>query len=237
MSEPMLWIGGWASNLACWRRSIEARYPGRRHRFLDAHAVLADEGVLQSAAAGMPPGGIILAWSLGSLLLHRALASGTFPEVRTVSLSPIFDFCGEGSPWPPTVLAHMLRRLARSKEEVLGEFLTRIRGRSALTPEEEAAWRSQAREYTFDSLAAGLEALGSIKVEPASILRRDGDSVRRLFLASDADPLAPAAVQLAGLPEDLQRGLTGYPEGHLPFLDHPDILLASLGGTDRPPAS
>ena len=36
MAEAMLWIGGWASNLACWRGALEARYPGRRHRFLDA---------------------------------------------------------------------------------------------------------------------------------------------------------------------------------------------------------
>lgn len=233
MAEPMLWIGGWASNLACWRHAIEARFPGRRHRFLDAHAVLADSAALESAAAGMPPGGIILAWSLGSLLLHRALAAGPFPDVRTVSLSPIFDFCGEGSPWTPAVLARMLRKLARSREEVLSEFWVQIKGNSPVTPGEEEAWRKQAREYTFDSLAAGLEALGSLKADPAEI--RPGKPGRHILVASDADPLAPAAVQLAGLPPELQRELAGYPGGHLPFLDHPDIILSALA--DRAPAA
>lgn len=242
MAEPMLWIGGWASNLACWRRSIEARFPGRRHRFLDAHSALADEGVLPSAAAGMPPGGIILAWSLGSLLLHRALATGTFPRVRTVSLSPIFDFCGEGSPWPPAVLARMLRKLARSREEVLSEFWTMIKGNSPVTHEEEEAWRAQSREYSFDSLAAGLEALGSIRIDPASLPRRSDAAGRHILLASDADPLAPAAVQLAGLPGEMQAGLAGYPGGHLPFLDYPEAVLSALAGNrdaegERGPAS
>lgn len=228
MAEPMLWIGGWASNLACWRKTIEARFPGRKHRFIDAHAALADGSALESAAAGMPPGGVILAWSLGSLLLHRALAAGPFPDVRMVSVCPILDFCGEGSPWPPGVLARMLRKLARSREEVLEEFWRLAKGTSPVTPEDEAAWRRQAAEYTFDSLAAGLEALGSLKVEPSALPRRPG---RHVLVASAADPVAPAAVQLAGL-EDLPA--FAYPGGHLPFLDHPEAVLSALGGI--PPA-
>lgn len=228
MPEPMLWIGGWASNLACWRKTIEARFPGRKHRYLDAHALLADDTALESAAAGMPPGGVILAWSLGSLLLHRALSSGPFPDVRMISLCPILDFCGEGSPWPPAVLARMLRKLARSREEVLEEFWKLAKGDSAVDPEAEDAWKRQAAGYTLDSLAAGLEALGSLKVEPAALPRRPG---RHALVASPRDPVAPAAAQLAGL-EDIP--VFAYPGGHLPFLDHPEAVLAALGGI--PPA-
>lgn len=223
MLEPMLWIGGWASNLACWRGAIEERYPGRRHRFLDAHAILADAGVLESAAAGMPKNGVILAWSLGSLLLHRALAEGPFPDVRTVSISPVFDFCGEGSPWPPTVLAHMLRKLARSREEVLADFWTLIRGDSRVSKEAEESWKRQASGYGLDALSAGLDALGSVIVRPAALPVRPG---RHAFVASPADPLAPAAPGMEEAP-----GWTRYPHGHLPFLDYPDLVLAAMGGT------
>lgn len=223
MLEPMLWIGGWASNLTCWRAAIEERYPGRRHRFLDAHAILADGGVLESAAAGMPKNGVILAWSLGSLLLHRALAEGPFPDVRTVSLSPVFDFCGEGSPWPPTVLARMLRKLARSREEVLADFWTHIKGDSQVSPEAEEAWKRQASGYGLDALSAGLDALGSVLVDPAALPARPG---RHAFVASRSDPLAPAAAGLEEAP-----GWTLYPRGHLPFLDYPEMVLAALGGT------
>lgn len=225
MSEPMLWIGGWASNLACWRKSIEARFPGRRHRFLDAHAVLDDASVLESAAAGMPPGGIILAWSLGSLLLHRALSTGTFPAVRTVSLSPIFDFCGAGSPWPPSVLARMLRKLARSREEVLSEFWSMIKGNSPVTPEEEAAWKAQSAGYGFDTLAAGLETLGSLRADPSYLPIRPG---MHLFLSSEGDPLTPSAIQMSGLPASLTPDSHAYAGGHLPFLDHPGTVLSTL---------
>lgn len=228
MAEPMLWIGGWASDLACWRKSIEIRFPGRKHRYLDAHAVLADASVLESAAAGMPPGGVILAWSLGSLLLHRALSSGPFPDVRMVSLCPVLDFCGEGSPWPPAVLARMLRNLARSREEVLGEFWKRVKGNSPIAPEDEAAWKRQAAGYSFDSLAAGLELLASLRVDPSTLPRRPG---RHALVASARDPVAPAGAQLAGL-EDLP--VFAYPEGHLPFLDHPESVQAALGAV--PPA-
>lgn len=231
MAEAMLWIGGWASDLACWRGALEARFPGRKHRFLDAHAVLADKAVLESAAAGMPKGGVIVAWSLGSLLLHQALADGPFPEVRTLSVSPIFDFCAPGSPWPPAVLARMLRKLARSKEEVLGDFLRLMKGASELPAEAEAAWRKAALAHSFDTLAAGLEALGSLRVDAAAIPDRPGT---HRFLASDADPVAPALHQLAGLPEGRAADRFAYPSGHLPFLDHPDALLAALAAPGAP---
>lgn len=231
MAEAMLWIGGWASNLACWRGALEARYPGRRHRFLDAHAVLEDEGALRSAAAGMPKGGVIMAWSLGSLLLHKALAAGSFPEVRSVSLSPIFEFCGEDSPWTATVLARMLRKLARGREEVLAEFWAQIKGTSSVTPEAEEAWRKQAEGYSFDSLAAGLEALGSLRVDPASLPARPPPLAPHRFVASPKDPLAPMPAA-AGGPDWFI-----YPQGHLPFLDYPETVLQALAGAAPDPAA
>lgn len=221
---PLLWIGGWASGLACWRAELEARYPGREHRFLDAHAALSDPDTLAGAAAALPEEGVILAWSLGSLLLHRALASGSppLPDRRAVSLCPVFDFCAPGSPWPPAVLGRMLRRLSGSRDEVLSGFWTLVRGSSPVSAEAETAWRRQAEAYPLEALASGLEALGRLKADPDAPAIRTG---RLALVASAGDPLAPAGAAASG---QGRRGWTAYPAGHLPFLDYPEIVRPLL---------
>jgi hypothetical protein len=222
MADPIVWLGGWASNLACWRGDLEALFPGREHTFLDSHAVLSEPGLLPLAAATLPAGGTLIAWSLGSLLLHRALAAGDLrPACRLISACPIFDFCREGGPWPLAALSRMARRLPKSREAVLDGFWTQVKGNSPVTLAQSEVWMAQSRTYPLDSLLEGLDALGSIRVAREHLPAHP----RHSFLASARDPLAPPARDAFPGP-----GWTGYPQGHLPFLEFPDALRALLGG-------
>jgi hypothetical protein len=220
MGDPVLWLGGWASGLACWRRDLEALYPRREHAFLDAHAVIEEPALLSLAASGLAGRGTLVAWSLGSLLLHRALADGSFAaECRLVSVSPIFEFCREGGPWPKAAVMRMARRLPREREAVLAEFWDLAKGNTAVTPEQETAWLGQAGGYELPALLGGLEALAESKVDRAALPPRPFHA----FLASPQDPLAPT-------PRGIFPGKDwiAYPGGHLPFLEHPALLAPLL---------
>jgi hypothetical protein len=219
MAEPVLWIGGWASGLACWKGDLEARYPGREHRFVDAHALLDGSADLRAEAERLPAGGILAAWSLGSLLVHRALAEGWRPPCRILSLCPIFDFCRPDGPWPGAAVLRMIRRLPRERDKVLGEFRAAAWGNSPVTQAQAEAWTAQAATYGDGTLAKGLDALAGTHLSPAEIPFPEGF----VSLASAADPLSPAPAALAGDPR-----FRGYPKGHLPFLDHPDAVAAIL---------
>jgi hypothetical protein len=218
-----LWIGGWASDLSAWSEAIAARYPDRGHRFLDAHALIDGQADLRAEAARLGPDDGLAAWSLGSLLLHRELAQGWRPACATLSLCPIFDFCREGGPWPRSVVLRMARRLGRERQSVLEEFRAAAWGRSHVASGLSEAWTCRAAAYPADSLARGLAVLAETQVDPAA-----AGLEACLFLASEADPLAPVP---SGLEGDLR--LRTYPAGHLPFLDYPETvgpLLRAGGG-------
>ncbi len=216
MVEPVLWLGGWASGLECWRSELEQLYPHREHRFLDAHRVLAQPELLPAEAARLPAGGCLAAWSLGSLLLHRALADGLHPACRLLSISPVFSFCRTGGPWPRSAVRRMARRIAGERETVLAEFLTLVLGNLDATHKSRGdAWTMQAAAYSEDSLEKGLEHLAAETVDPMEL----PDNARHVFLASPLDPLAPAwQTELAG------KRRVAYPHGHVPFLDYPETV-------------
>lgn len=223
MAGSILWLGGWASGLACWRADLERLYPGRKHAFLDAHDLLEEPELLASSASALPDGSVLAAWSLGSLLLHKALAEGAFaPACRLVSISPIFDFCAEGGPWPRTAVLRMARRLARERDAVLAEFWNLVKGDSGVSPAQEEAWQGQAERYSPASLARGLELLAGASVSMTSG-NRTGFATGHLFLASPQDPLAPPTG--ASFPSG---DWVAYPRGHLPFLDYPELLSTLL---------
>jgi hypothetical protein len=220
MGDPVLWLGGWASGLACWRPALETLYPRREHTFLDSHAVLEEPELLGLAVSSLPPNGTLAAWSMGSLILHQALARGTLdPRCRILSVSPIFDFCREGGPWPKAALIRMARRLPREREAVLAEFWNLSKGNTPVTPALEAAWLAQSRSYSLAALLQGLEFLGGTAVDRDTV----PGNPRHLFLASPQDPLAPT-------PRGVFPGREwiGYPRGHMPFLDHPELLAPLL---------
>ena len=231
----IVWLGGWASDLACWRGALESLYPGRTHRFLDAHAVLDGAADLRGEAGRLPPEGCLAAWSLGSLLVHRELAAGWSPACRMLSLSPIFDFCRPDGPWPRAAVTRMIRRLPRERGKVLEEFRAAAWGNSRITPGMAAAWEERVRAYADGSLARGLEALAGISLDRGRVPA----SPARIFLASPEDPLAPAPSDTAWAADaytdpytdayaDAGRAWRLYPRGHLPFLDFPDLVAPLL---------
>ncbi|MDQ3002863.1 MAG: hypothetical protein M3Y08_16570 [Fibrobacterota bacterium] len=220
MGDPVVWLGGWASGLGCWRLVLESLYPRREHTFLDSHAVLEEPALLALAVSGLPANGTLAAWSMGSLILHQALAEGALDlRCRILSISPIFDFCRKGGPWPKAALIRMARRLPRDREAVLAEFWNLSKGNTSVTHAQEEAWLLQSRSYSLSALLQGLEFLGGTVV--------DRDSVpinpRHLFLASPQDPLAPT-------PRGVFPGREwiGYSRGHMPFMDYPALLAPLL---------
>ena len=229
MGDPVVWLGGWASGLACWRKPLEALYPRHEHTFLDGHAVLEEPGLLALAAKGLPENGTLVAWSMGSLLLHKALAEGSLdPACRLISAAPIFDFCREGGPWPKAALIRMARRLPRERETVLAEFWNLSKGNSPVTPDQEAAWLGQSAGYALPALLRGLEFLGETVIDrPALPLRK-----HHFFLASPQDPLAPTPRGVFPGPEWI-----GFARGHLPFLDYPELFGPMLEGIRPGPAA
>lgn len=226
MGEPVLWLGGWASNLACWRPELESLYPGREHSFLDAHEAIADPSTLRKGLSALSEEGTLVAWSLGSLILHASLERGEAgPVRRMVSVSPIFDFCGSGL-WPAAVVDRMIARLSRNRESVLENFLHRVKGETPLAPATETSWRRQSEGYSLETLVRGLEALRDLRADPGRIF---GDE-RVTFLASPRDPMSPWSGSGATL-----RSWVPYPRGHLPFLEFPGLLAPLLSGTGLAP--
>lgn len=215
----VLWIGGWASDLSAWRKTLEALYPGREHAFLDAHAILDRADDLRAAGGRLPPGSCLAAWSLGSLLVHQALAEGWRPACRILSLSPIFDFCRPDGPWPQAAVLRMARRLPKERDKVLAEFRVAAWGNSKITEGQAREWEACARGYTAATLVRGLEILAGTHLAPEAFL----SPARHLLLASPGDPLSPALPAAAADPR-----WRLYPRGHLPFLDFPDILAPWL---------
>jgi hypothetical protein len=221
----ILWVGGWASDLAPWRGTLESLYPDHGHRFLDAHAILDGAADLRAEAARLPADGCLAAWSLGSLLAHQALADGWRPACRVLSLCPIFDFCRADGPWPRAAVLRMIRRLSREgeREKVLAEFRSAAWGNTPVT-EGMAAWADRARAYGEASLARGLAALADIRLARESM----PSPADHLFVASPEDPLSPAPSSAAADPR-----WRPYPRGHLPFLDYPRIVAPLLAGAGR----
>jgi hypothetical protein len=215
----ILWIGGWASDLACWGGALESLYPGRTHRFLDAHDLLAGAADLRAEAANLPSGGCLAAWSLGSLLVHHALLEGWRPACRVLSLSPIFDFCDPDGRWPRAAVLRMARRLPREREKVLAEFRAEAWGLSQVPGELAEAWNARVRAYPDASLVLGLETLADLHLRKEKLPVQSGLA----FLASPEDPLSPAP---PGAAADPRWRL--YPRGHLPFLDFPRIVAPLL---------
>lgn len=214
-AQSALWIGGWASDVACWEPEIAAAFPDHTHSFLDAMEYLDRPEELAKAIGHAASDGVVLAWSLGSLLAHELLEGGSWPAgVRLISLCPVFDFCRPGRGWRPGVIARMRRRLAEDRFAVISDFAMRLGVPDAMRER----WLAAAGRHELAVLDRGLEVLATRRAQP-----RAAPFVR--LVAGEDDPIAPIdAQEIAGF------RIAWYARGHAPFLTDPACIQASLLG-------
>lgn len=208
-TPPLIWIGGWASDLHCWDGLLASLYPQFEHRFIDAHAVLASGARLERLVEEAASGTCLVGWSLGSLLLEGLLSEGRIPETCPVlSVCPFLDFCTEEGPWKPLVLRRMMRRIQTDPLGTLEDFAA-LMGLAGL---ERKAWLEQAMELGEESLVRGLETLQHTRFEAPW-----ASHPRRLWAVSPDDPISPRC----STPAERTR-LCPDRSGHIPFLRHPE---------------
>ncbi|MBK8802011.1 MAG: hypothetical protein IPN71_08130 [Fibrobacteres bacterium] len=214
-APPLIWIGGWASDLQCWDGLLASLYPGFDHRFIDAHAVLDSGARLRRLVEDAGSGTCVVGWSLGGLLLEGLLREGLVPPTCAVlTVCPFLDFCTGDGPWKPLVLRRMMRRIQTDPLGTLEDFGT-LMGLAGL---QRKAWLEQAMELGEESLVRGLEILERTRWEAPW-----ASHPRRLWAFSPDDPVSPPCD--TPLPQTRR-----CPElsGHIPFLRHPAAFGAIL---------
>lgn len=208
---PLLWVGGWASDLHCWDGLLAELYPQFEHRFIDSHAVLENGARLERIVSDASVGTCVVGWSLGSLLLEGMLRDGKIPPtIPILSVCPFLDFCAEDGPWKPLVLRRMIRRIHTDPLGTLEDF-GNLMGLAGL---QRQAWLQQAMELGEESLVGGLETLLNTRWE-TPWARHPG----RLWVISPDDAVSPPC----STPTERTR-LAPAGSGHIPFLRHPEAF-------------
>ena len=204
-----LWLGGWASHMACWKEKIERDMPGMEHTCLDTHSLIDEDGqgiLLERGGGRSLPENLLfktdvgIAWSMGSLyLLHWLAKTKPKPESlpRWVCCNPILHFCHPEYGWSPRVLARMRRLLEQSPRQVLHDFWKLMsKGEEAEALRE--PWLLQGRSYSVASLRKGLDFLENVTVEAESL---QSYREKLIFLAATNDAVAKVSksIQVNGL--------------------------------------
>lgn len=236
------WIGGWASDLSCWRDRLASLYPGAQHEFLNAHRLLDPAVAAREIGVAAARSEAVLAWSMGSLVLHRVLvdaARDSSPaghlamlppdspgagehRPRFLSLSPVFDFCRPGGPWPPVVLKRMAARLETDRSGTMAGFWELMTGGTTAGRQWEEEWRVGSAAYSLADLQSGLDFLRETVVSPVGLSRWKHDLI---LLADPRDPVAPAWDGEPGGACQVRR----HAGGHLPFLMSPEVIREAVG--------
>lgn len=250
-SGAILWLGGWASNIVCWKNEIEILYPEQAHQFLDVHAMINDElklfeivNTFYSHASSEFKTASVIGWSMGSLVLHKMIgwmreenghSKQEIPkDLKLISLCPIFDFCRTNGPWSENTLTYMIRQLEKKQEAVLQDFWTKMKpnpavnnsskGNLSVTVQIEKTWLEQVKNYSLQELEAGLEYLRDTKIELSDFPKMEN----HFLLSSQNDPIAPFnSITLNNLEPHFNQWYE-YPEGHLPFLHYPELVKKLL---------
>jgi pimeloyl-[acyl-carrier protein] methyl ester esterase len=206
VAPPSLcFIGGWGSTGEVWRGTLDCEALDRRAldcetldrpplrfeaQFLNWLECLRDwPGALASICA--PPGRCVLVgWSLGSLLALRAVLDigETLPEkiaaMVLVSATPRMCAGEDYAGVDPRMLAAMRARIGKSPDAVLEEFAEQCAAPDG-SDQTRASWLRQAKQFSAEEMAAGLECLASLDVRerlgeiglPCRILHGDGDGI------------------------------------------------------------
>lgn len=213
--RPIIWIGGWASDVHCWEDTLEAALSGFRPRYVSAHTILGGVDRLQGLLDASGPGTVLAGWSLGGLLVERLLRDGRVPSgMPVVRICPFLDFCAPGGPWKPRVLHRMCHRLFGDAHGVLEDFAD-LAGIPAGPLRR--VWLDQASQLGEENLAEGLELLGELRLSGPWAEAPGG------FIVSPDDAVSPPTPTPPEATRVMPRG-----SAHVPFLAHPQAFQQAL---------
>ena len=236
----LLLLHGWGLHGGVWDTLISRLTPQLRITRLDLpghgrsrHAPMPHtltELALQTMAA-VPPGAVVLGWSLGGLVALEAALR--MPQrmrgLILVSSTPRFVTAED---WPHAMPPEQLREFAAGLSQDYQETLRRFLSLQVRGDESARASLRQLRDVLFahgepdtGSLAAGLGILTD-----ADLCARLKDvSVPTLVLAGDYDRLAPLGASKYMAEHIPAARLEVFPKSaHAPFLSHPDAFVAAV---------
>ena len=156
------------------------------------------------------PPQLIIAWSLGSLLLHRFLNSKNknspvnLNSISLLSVAPIFKFCNSQN--PQKIVSLMQKGLEQNTEAVLKKFWKKI-APPQTDSNFEQSWITQALSYSSKQLITSLEFLK----QKTSTLKTLNDSTNLAFWCNPQDLLQTQW-------NYSQHTVFIHSQAHLPFL-------------------
>jgi pimeloyl-[acyl-carrier protein] methyl ester esterase len=161
---PQFFIGGWGSTDAVWRGTLPQASLAEPHFLGWLNCVQDWPGVL-TALSAVPGRCLLVGWSLGSVLALRAALD--LPEkvaaMVLVSGTPCMCAGKDHGGIDPRTLAAMRVRMARNPGQVLDGFAQQCAMPDG-DEETRTCYLQQAKQFSQDELAAGLECLASLDV-------------------------------------------------------------------------
>ncbi|MCB9495406.1 MAG: alpha/beta hydrolase [Fibrobacteria bacterium] len=213
--RPLIWIGGWASDLQSWENHLGEALEGFSPRFISAHVLLEGAGRLRTLLDSLSGDAVLAGWSLGALLVERMLREGMVPEgMPVVRICPFLDFCSPAGTWTTRHLRLMAHRLYGDPHGVLEDFAN-LAGIPAGPLRQ--LWLDHATALGEDNLVDGLQLLGSLRLESPWVARPGG------FIVSPDDRVSPKA----SFPEESTEWMPPG-SGHVPFLVHGEAFNLAL---------
>jgi hypothetical protein len=176
--HKIVWIGGWASSVACWKASIQEQYPNREHVYYDIADLLLDPTAVQQLESNLSSSTALVGWSTGSLWIHRWMGQqdrSNWKGLSIHSISPVFTFCAtqeQKKGWPVSVVNRMIQLIQRSpkfREGVLQDFWKSMVRGSRIPDDQKEHWWVQAQRLSEEQLVAGLEFLRDVTVDIAGL--------------------------------------------------------------------
>lgn len=198
MTAPLVvWVSGWASDISLWRPTIQERFSGYTHTFIDYEHLLPDPELALRQHTELAQARYVIAWSLGTLALWRSIAIPQGSAQWTL-ITPFAHFCAPHIGWPQRTVQRMARQILQNPQATLESFAQLMGPAPAETQQR---WLQRALRYSPQQLAFGLEYLAQQKATPSP-----SDSVHCLW--GSADLVAPSAhqQQLHGFPNRIVSG-------------------------------
>jgi len=188
-----IWIGGWATNLVCWKLEFESLFPNWHHEFWDSLQPDNVKQDLQKLVSMKSSERIfVFAWSLGSLVLHDWLVSRSeIPSGNIIfaSINPVFDFCAAQDGWSPRILEKMKKKLSLENNTVTSDFFQSMIKNVDLTNQQLEQWNKfHIAGHNFHQLKDGLAYLAEKRVDMQAFLKRYPNQI---FFMDNQDPISP----------------------------------------------